>query len=71
MPVVYVALVLTLPLTREEFTSTQQNSFQQALAAAAGVGVGYVTISSVSTSRRASTIQVMNTCITAQLRFST
>jgi hypothetical protein len=57
MTVVYVALSLTLPLTREEFTSAQQSSFQQALAAAAGVGVGYVTISSVS-NRRAGTIQV-------------
>ncbi len=60
MTVIYVALSLTLPLTREEFTSAQQSSFQQALAAAAGVGVGYVTISSVS-SRRAGTIQVEHT----------
>ena len=53
--VVYVALLLTLPLTRDEFTTVQQQNFQQAIAAAAGVDMGYVTISSVSTtSRRAS-----------------
>ena len=55
MPVVYVAVVLTLPYTQDEFTLTLQTSLEEALAAASGVDAGYVTISSVSaTSRRSS-----------------
>jgi hypothetical protein len=60
--VVYISLIVTLPLTRDEFTTVQQNNFQQAVAAAAGVGVGYVAISSVSTTSRRATgasIQVL------------
>jgi hypothetical protein len=55
LTVVYVALVMTLPLTRDEFTTVQQNNFQQAIAAATGVDVGYVLISSVSTTNRRAT----------------
>ena len=55
MPVVYVAVVLSLPYTQDEFTATIQASLQQAISAASGVDSEYVTISSVSVkSRRAS-----------------
>jgi hypothetical protein len=58
-PVVYVAVALTLPLSQTEFTTALQANMQQALAAAAGVGVGYVSLSSISDARRASSsIQV-------------
>ena len=51
-PVVFVEMVLTLPLTRDEFTSMLQANFLQAIAASSGVSLGDVTISSVSATDR-------------------
>ena len=61
LPVVYVSVALDLPLTQDEFTTTLQASLQQALAAAAGVRVGFVMLSSISAARRSTgnSIQVL------------
>ena len=58
LPVVYVAVVLTLPLAQEEFTTDKQASLQQALASAAGVGAGYVTLAATSAIRRSSATSI-------------
>ena len=68
--VVFVILVVTLPLTSVEFSGDQQAAFQEAVAAAAGVKPGYVSLSVSSTSRRAAgaSIQVCLVCCARKLR---
>ena len=66
---VLVAVVISLPLTKDQFSTSQKASFQTALASATGVGSQYVVILSVDTisSRRfaAESIQVSAAVATA------
>ena len=61
MSAVFISVVISLPVTKDQFSAEMQNPFQAALASAGGVTQEFVTIISVTPSRRSGSIQVSST----------